>query len=201
MNAHDKRRDDPANHDQRATLRGLTWSQLEAVLAMRGDQPSPRLTYLDGTLELTTPSRYHESIKTLLARLVELYSLELGIDLSGYGSWTLVQAPRETAIEPDECYIVGSTDKDVPDLAIEVVWTSGGLNKLEAYRRLGVREVWIWKKGVLGVYALRDGGYEAIASSEVLPEVDLALIAGLAEEPNQSAAARKLRDELRRRAP
>jgi hypothetical protein len=28
-----------------------------------------------------------------------------------------------------------------------VIWTSGGIDKLEVYRRLRVREVWIWKSG------------------------------------------------------
>jgi Uma2 family endonuclease len=56
----------------------------------------------------------------------------------------------------DECYIVGpDQNKEVPDLALEVVWTSGGLDKLEIYRRLGVGEVWIWKDGRITVHALR----------------------------------------------
>jgi len=44
-------------------------------------------------------------------------------------------------LEPDECYLVGDQDKSAPDLAIEVIGTSGGIDKLEIYRRLDVGEV------------------------------------------------------------
>jgi hypothetical protein len=43
---------------------------------------------------------------------------------------------------PDECYVLGREllDDDFPDIALEVVISSGGINKLEVYRGLGVRE-------------------------------------------------------------
>ena len=47
------------------------------------------------------------------------------------------------------------TDKNVPDLVIEVVVTSGGINKLEVYRRLQVPEVWFWENEEFSVYHLR----------------------------------------------
>jgi hypothetical protein len=56
------------------------------------------------------------------------YALDRGIDLSPYGSWTLKGAPQQGGVEPDECYIVGADQsRERPDLAIEVVWTSGGI--------------------------------------------------------------------------
>ncbi|MEM6520792.1 MAG: hypothetical protein AAF892_18895 [Cyanobacteria bacterium P01_D01_bin.71] len=38
---------------------------------------------------------------------------------------------------------------------IEVVVTSGGIDKLEGYRRLAVTEVWFWEDGVLKLYHLK----------------------------------------------
>jgi Uma2 family endonuclease len=58
-----------------------------------------------------------------------------------YGAWTLKSPPNQSGLEPDECYLVGDQDKPTPDLAIEVVWTSGGIDKLEIYGRLGIGEV------------------------------------------------------------
>ncbi len=58
---------------------------------------------------------------------------------------TLKSPPSQSGLKPDECYLVGDQDKAVPVLAIEVVWTSGGIDKLEIYKRLGVGEVWFWK--------------------------------------------------------
>ena len=67
--------------------------------------------------------------------------MERDIDIMPYGSWLLESKVHRRGIEPDECYVLGEvTDPEVPDLAIEVVWTSGGLDKLEIYRKLRVRD-------------------------------------------------------------
>ena len=129
--------------DQRLVTYGVPWSHYETQLALRGDHPVPRIAFLEGALELMSPSKDRERIKSYIGRLVEAYALEREIDLSPYGSWTLKQAPQQAGLEPDECYLVGDQQRDTPDLAIEVVWTSGGIEKLEIYRRLGVGEVWI----------------------------------------------------------
>lgn len=78
-----------------------------------------------------------------------------------------------------------------------VVWTGGGLDKLEIYRRLGVREVWIWEAGRIAIFVLRDDTWERIARSEILPQVDIALVESLLEIPTQTAAVRALRTRLR----
>jgi Uma2 family endonuclease len=123
--------------DQRLVTYNVPWEHFEVQLALRGDRPVPRMAYLRGVLELMRPSRGHERIKSLIGRLIEAYALERGVDLSPYGGWMLKHAPKESAAEPDECYIVGSDQSgDRPDLVIEVVWTSGGIDKLEIYRRL-----------------------------------------------------------------
>jgi Uma2 family endonuclease len=138
----ERSRPDAEDADQRVILYGLTWKDYEILLGVRGDRAGVRLSYLNGALEIRSPSRSHEQIKTLLARLLEAYCDELGIELSGYGAWTLRSAPKERGAEADECYMVGATDKDMPDLALEVIWSHGGLDKLEIYRGLGVAEVW-----------------------------------------------------------
>jgi Uma2 family endonuclease len=129
--------------DQRLVMYSVPWSHFEVQLALRGDAPVPRMAYLDGTLDLVSPSKDHERIKSYLGRLLEAYALEKDFDLSPYGSWTLKHAPGAAGLEPDECYLLGpDQDKRVPHLAIEVVWTSGGIDRVEIYRRLGVGEVW-----------------------------------------------------------
>jgi len=47
---------------------------------------------------------------------------------------------------------------------------------LEVYRGLGVREVWVWKKGRLGAYLLRGERYVRAARSRLLPGLDLARV-------------------------
>ncbi len=187
-----------ATADHRVIFHGVSWVDYETLLALRGDHPTPRMAYLRGELELMTPSREHERIKTLLARLVEAYAMERGISLNGFGSWTVRIAPKERGVEADECYILGDfQDKERPDLAIEVIWTSGGLDKLEIYRGLGVREVWLWKAGRIGVHALRGERYEQIDRSELLPDLDLDQLASYLDSPDQTDAVRRFLAALR----
>jgi len=67
------------------------------------------------------------------------------------------------------------TKKAIPDLAIEVIFTSGGIDKLQLYKRLGIPEIWFWEDGVLSIYYLRED-YEQVDRSELLPELDIALL-------------------------
>lgn len=160
--------------DDIIVLRDVTWADYQRLLEIRGDRPVPRLTYLEGALELMTPSRPHESLKSMIGCLVEAWCLERGVGITPYGSWTHESKEAERGVEPDECYVLGdATEPERCDLAIEVVWSSGGLDKLEVYRKLAVREVWIWKAGAIGVHALRAGRYEPVDRSEVLGGIDL----------------------------
>lgn len=185
-------------YDHRVILHGVTWDQYETLIAIRGEGPGVRMAYLEGELELMSPSRSHESIKTLLARLLEAYAEERGLDLNGFGSMTLKNRPKERGVEPDECYELGGP-KEFPDIAIEVVWTSGGLDKLGIYQAFGVREVWIWRDGRIEVHVLRSGQYERIAQSEILPELDLVRMAEFASTANQTQAVREFRAILQQK--
>ena len=190
-------REVPPGADQRLIMYGVPWSGFEAQLALRGDRAGPRIAYLDGALELTSPSRDHERIKSYIGRLIEAYALERGIDLSPYGSWTLRSAPKSSGLEPDECYVIGPDQRaERPDLAIEVEWTSGGVDKLEIYRRLGVEEVWRWSDGTLSVHRLRDGAYELVDHSTKLPGIDLRLLASFLDHPTAMQAVRAFRAAL-----
>lgn len=187
--------------DQRVVLHDVPWAHFEAILALRGDKPVPRMTYLQGELELMTPSQTHEGIKSLLGRMVELYALETDIDLNPFGSWLLKHPPAERAIEPDECYILGDPrGRERPDLAIEVIWTSGGIDKLNVYRGLGVSEVWQWREGALRVFWLEGDDYTETANSRLFPDLDLALLARLAMHEYPSEAILEFRAAIRSQA-
>jgi Uma2 family endonuclease len=186
--------------DQIIVLRGISWARYEALAAARGaDQP--RMAYLDGALEVMTTSRRHEIWKKLIARLVEAYVDETGGPLNALGSATFRKETTKAGAEPDECYCVGRV-RDVPELAIEVVYTSGGIDKLEVYRRLGVAEVWFWVDGRFWIYHQVGGRFEERSRSEVLPGLDLdevARIVASTDDSEQAEAVRAYRRALRRR--
>lgn len=147
-------------------------------------------------MELMSPSRDHDRIAAYLGHLVFAYAMERDIDLSPYRSWTIRAEPKTAGIEADECFIIGDQNKERPDLAIEVVWTSGGLDKLEIYRRLGVPEVWFWRAGVITVQVLDGGAYEQAPSSRALPGIVLTELVSYLEYPTAIQAVRAYRAAL-----
>ena len=185
--------------DQRVQLHGIRWQDYEALLAMRGENSGTRLTYLDGEVELMTPSIDHEDLRTRLGRLLFAYAEETGIELEGFGSWTLRKETQGRGIEADECFVMGPIARppEIPDLACEVIWTSGGIDKLEVYRGLGVPEVWFWKDGALRIYCLEGAAYIRTRRSRLLPDLDPDLIIRCMAYPSQTQAVRGLRAALK----
>jgi Uma2 family endonuclease len=184
--------------DQRIVMHRVSWAQYEHQLELRGEASSPRIAYFEGTLELMSPSRDHERIKSTIGCLILTYALERGIELSPYGSWTLKNEVKESGVEPDECYLVGTDQSgETPHLAIEVIWTSGGIGKLDIYARLGVGEVWFWRNGRIEVHLLREDRYHPATRSTVFPELDLDLLTFFIDQPTATQAVRAFRDALR----
>jgi Uma2 family endonuclease len=185
--------------DRRIVLRGVTWDGFDALITVRGEL-RPRMAYLDGAVEIMSPSRGHETIKSCLGHLIAEFCLEGDIPFSAYGSWLLEDRSDQAGAEPDDCYVFSRDpkSKDRPDLVVEVVWTSGGLDKLEIYRRLAIGEVWIWKADAISVHVLGASGYEPRPTSECLPHLDLSLICQLAQIEPMSEAVKQLRELLRR---
>lgn len=170
--------------DERIVLR-MGWAGFETLLALRGDRPVPRMKFLDGTVELMSPSHTHEHLSRNLAFIVGLYAVAVNRRVGGRGSWLLKSRLKDAGVEPDECFVFDPQPgaEILPDLAVEVVWTSGGIDKLEIYRRLGVREVWLWQRRTITVHLLEADGYRVVERSACFPELDLDLVCRLMELP------------------
>ncbi len=182
--------------EQRLILSGVSWQQYETLRLTLDNFPGLRMTYLEGMLEIMTPSPEHEMSKTVIARLVERYADEMEINLNGLGSTTFRKQAKARGLEPDECYCVGEV-KEIPDIAIEVTISSGGIDKLAVYQGLGVPEVWFWQGGKFSLYRLREQGYEVIAKSEFIPELDLSLLARYVRPSDQFQAVKDFLNAVR----
>lgn len=188
--------------ERRFVLHGVPWSTYvtlrDALDEDRGG--GVRMTYLEGTLELMSPSTLHEDVKTILARLLEVWATERDVDLRGFGNATFRREASRGGLEPDECYTLGAlADQGTPDLAIEVVVGSPLVDKLDVYARLGVPEVWVWRDGVLTVHCLTEGArYVVDAKSRVLPALDVSQLSSFVRPgESQTKLARAYRDALR----
>lgn len=182
--------------DQLVVMHGVDWRTYSALRELL-DSPGIRMTYLEGALEIMSPSRRHEHEKKTIARMIEVFALERDVPLRGWGSTTFKREAKERGLEPDECYCVGHDLGDAPDIALEIIVTSGGINRLEVYRGLGVREVWMFRDGHFRLFALDGERYREISRSVLVPELDFTAIAELVAIPDQHAAVKAFRDRLR----
>ncbi|OIP76177.1 MAG: hypothetical protein AUK48_06180 [Oscillatoriales cyanobacterium CG2_30_44_21] len=155
----------------------ITWEQFKLIQRGFADSRGIRLAYYEGIIEIVSTSVDHELIKTIIGALLELYFLEMGIEFFPMGQATQEKA-EQVSLQPDESYSFG-IPKKIPDLAIEVILTSGNMEKLKKYYLLGVPEVWLREDGVLDIYHLDlqgDRQYRKSDTSQFLPNLDIATL-------------------------
>jgi Uma2 family endonuclease len=184
--------------EQRFVIHGVSWKDY-VVLREALDIPGLRMTYCKGMLELMSPSPEHEDDKKTIARLVEIHALERGVALYGYGNATFRKQAKDRGAEPDECWTVGRKLQDFPDIALEVVHTSGGIDKLLVYEGLGVREVWLYEDRAFHLHELARDGYHPIETSRLVPDLDFAVLTRFVHMNDQHEAVKGYRDWLRAR--
>jgi Uma2 family endonuclease len=191
-----RQHDDTSTADDIVTLHGVSWEDYERILEIRGDKSAPRITYLEGELEIMSPSKDHEQIKSIIGRLLESWCIDRGIEVMPFGSWTLKGPKKDRGAEADECYVFGTEPRERPHLAIEVEWSRRAINKLRVYEGLGVDEVWIWRKGIIQVYVFARGKFEQAERSRLLPDFDLELVASMLDYDTLTQAVRAFRKAL-----
>src|SRR4051812_24072864 len=142
------------NEVQHIVLDDVSWAFYEHVLKEIGDRQI-RVTYDDGRIEIMSPLSEHEMAKKPIARLLEMLTFVLDIEICSSGSTTFRRKEKRKGLEPDECYFFGENAVKIrgvrrwnpkkhppPDLAIEVDITSRSIDREPIYAALGVRELW-----------------------------------------------------------
>ena len=62
--------------------------------------------------------------------------------------------------------------KDLPDLVVEVIFSSGDIEVLKSsYQQIGIPELWIWKNNNITFYYLEQNSYIIIEYSKILPNI------------------------------
>jgi len=183
--------------DQRIIHHGM-WERFKFIQKGFEGSSRVRLFYYDGTIEILRPGQDHETFAHIIGYLITTFLVELGIFFKPTGAMTQEKSGF-VSVQADESYCIGSV-KPIPDLSIEVVFTSGGISKLERYKVLGVPEVWFWEDGLLKIYHLQDGSYELIDRSQLpgLSNLDLDLLQRciLMAETDAGEAIRVFRREM-----
>lgn len=173
--------DVPPGH--RVLFHDVSWSEFELILDELGQHRAARLAYSNGTLEIRMPLPEHEVDKELIGDMVKILLEELEIDCECFGSTTFKREDMAQGIEPDQSFyiqnyarMIGKRRVDLtvdppPDLAIEVDVTSK--TQLDAYKALGVRELWRFEAGQLRISVLQDRQYVGSETSPTFLEMPI----------------------------
>lgn len=186
--------------DQRSIHKGITWDHFKLIEEGFSDSPGVKLFYYKGDLEILAVSPEHEAFSGIIGMLIENFFLELEVEFEITGAMTQAKE-GEASAQADESYCIGGS-KSIPDLSIEVIFTSGSIQKLTRYQALQVPEVWFWEDGLFTFHHLRENGYERIYQSELpyLKGLDLGLLTQcvLAGQTSKVKAVKMLRQGIRR---
>lgn len=177
--------------DHLTTVWDTPWS-MYLQIDSRVEGTRTRASFLKGRLDLMTLSIDHERIKGNLAHLIAAHCLDEDVEFATQGAATL-RIPKDRAKEPDDSFVFGDLKKTRPDMVLEVVLTSGAMDKLEFYAPFRIPEVWIWESSGLQVHVLDGGRYKKVKKSRLLPKFDIALAGSLATCQSTSQAVREFR--------
>lgn len=164
------------------TIPNISWLEFESILQELGEKRRTRIAYSNSTLEIMVPLLDREIPKDLISDIVKNLLKSAGRRYEPFGSTTF---KREGAagVEPDACFYILNyqrmigrrrllPDDPPPDLAIETDVTSK--TKIDAYKIIGVPEVWVYDSGRLLIYLLQDGEYVESDMSPNFPEIAIA---------------------------
>lgn len=167
---------DQPTEEKLVTLKNVSWEQFKGIETQLQENRNVRLSYLSGILEIISPiGDKHEKVKSTVGLLLEAYMKELGIRFYRRGGFTL-EEPGYASGTPDESYSIG-TEREVPDIVIEILVTSGTINRKELYKPKKVPEVWFWKSNEIKIFRLSESGeYEEVNRSGFFPNLDPVLL-------------------------
>jgi Uma2 family endonuclease len=179
-------------------LPGISFATYEALLREVEGRRRLRITYNHGEMEIMTLSQAHERAKSLLGRMIETLTEELGIPIMTCGSTTFKDELKDCGLEPDECYYIQheadvrgrqfKLDEDPPpDLVVEVDITTSVVKRLPIYAALGFPEIWQYVGSQIVIRLLQaDGTYVVSQESLALPTVPVAKLVEHLERSGQT---------------
>ncbi len=156
-----------SQEDQTLSLAGMSWADYEKF--DDPEYPGYRVSYFNGVITLVSPSQNHEVIAEVINYLIVAYCKKINLSYYPMRSTRLTNKPL-AGKEPDVSFSF-SSKKSIPDLAIEVIFSSGSVDDLKTYHSIGVAEVWFWRDSEITFYSLAEQGYIEIAESVFLPNL------------------------------
>lgn len=186
-------------------IEDVSWEEYEALLEeLGGDRHIPRLNYCHGILEIMSPLPAHERPNRIIADIVKALLDAQNRGWEDFGSTTF-KKPKQAGLEPDTCFYIENAVRvrshlrmdmvvdPPPDLAIESDVTSK--TTMEAYKVIGVPEVWIYENDRLKINLLQEDSYIETANSLIFPDLNVVeMIPKLVQQAFQKGTSQMLRE-------
>ena len=150
--------------DRLSVITDTTWEEYKNL-----SLPNCLISYKDNVITIMSPGRNHEIISDLVRAIIWGMARKHDIALFTFNQTRLTYEDKEGK-EPDVAYCMGS-DKDKPDLAVEINITSGSINDLTKYQYLNIAEVWIWWKDEIKFFGYTKKGYKQMQKSKFLSDL------------------------------
>jgi len=165
--------------ESRTLVENVRW---ETYVALADDRRGsvPRITYDRGLMELMSPRKEHEKVKTLLGRLIVAFAEAREIDIESVASTTFRRQDINRGFEADEAFYFECADQirekeeidltidPPPDLVVEIELTAPAIRKLPLLAKFGVPEVWRHDGQILQLSRLCGDEYRLSTESQVL---------------------------------
>ena len=162
-------RDRFAQNDQILTITGANWQDYQNFYSQ--EYLGYRVSYFNGEITIVSPGRNHERIAAVINRLIVAYCEKYKLQDFPFGQ-TRLNVWGQAGREPDLAYAFNS-DKDLPDLVVEVIFSSGDIEILKSsYKNIGIRELWIWKENKITFYCLEQDNYTVLQASDILTTIE-----------------------------
>ena len=168
--------------ERRVVFRYLNWQRYQAIRHALSERRNTRLTYNQGTLEVTMPLEDHEFAVRLIERFILILVVEMGMRLKTMGSTTLEREVLDRAAEPDSAYYIQNQplvtgrnvdleDDPPPDLIVEIDITHTDIDKLKLYASMGIPEFWRYNGETWRIYQRQGNSYTEVEASPTFPMV------------------------------
>lgn len=162
-------RDKFAQNDQILTITGATWLDYQNFDSP--EYPGYRVSFFNGEITIVSPGRNHERIAAVINRLIVAYCEKYELQDFPFGQ-TRLNVWGQAGRESDLAYAFNS-DKDLPDLVVEVIFSSGEVETLKSsYTNIGIAELWIWKENEITFYSLDGDSYVVVRASKLLTAIE-----------------------------
>ena len=174
------------NNDQILTITGTNWSDYQQFNSE--EYPGYRVSYFDEEIIIVSPGLNHEIIAEVINRLIIAYCERFTI-LDFPFRQTRLEVAGKAGKEPDIAYSF-HVRKPMPDLVVEVIFTSGKVENLKkSYEIIAIPELWIWQENKISFYSLKNSKYIEISNSKNLPHIESSSLAkfvnrGIQESPS-----------------